>query len=59
MKLYGNGRVALVDDPGTAGRLGWLPRRRSAAEPEARLAQRGPGRPSWPVRAFARHQECG
>ena len=38
MELYGNGRVALVGDPATAGRLGWLPRRRSAPEPEVRLA---------------------
>ena len=38
MQLYGNGRVALLDDPETAGRLGWPVRRRSAAEPELRLA---------------------
>ena len=24
MELYGNGRVALVDDPVTAGKLEWL-----------------------------------
>jgi hypothetical protein len=37
MELYGNGRVALVDDPDTAGRLEWPARKRSAAEPEIRL----------------------
>jgi len=37
MELYGNGRVALVDDPETAGRLGWPVRKRSAAEPGIRL----------------------
>jgi hypothetical protein len=38
MVLFGNGRVALVDDPSTAGRLGWAARKRSAPEPEIRLA---------------------
>jgi hypothetical protein len=38
MELYGNGRVALQDDPATAGRLGWPVRKRSAPEPEVRLA---------------------
>jgi hypothetical protein len=38
MELYGNGRVALVDDPVTAGRLEWLPRKRSAPLPEILLA---------------------
>jgi len=38
MELYGNGRVALVDDPDTAGRLGWLPRKKSAPLPETLLA---------------------
>jgi hypothetical protein len=38
MELYGNGRVALVDDPETAGRLGWLSRRKSAPLPELLLA---------------------
>jgi len=38
MELYGNGRVVLLDDPRTAGRLGWGARKRSAPEPEIRLA---------------------
>ena len=38
MELYGNGRVVLVDDPATAGRLGWPVRKRSAPEPECRLS---------------------
>ncbi len=38
MELYGNGRVVLVGDPETAGRLGWPVRRRAAADPEIRLA---------------------
>jgi len=37
MTLYGNGRVVLVDDGRTADRLGWLPRRRSAPDPELEL----------------------
>jgi len=37
MECYGDGRVVLLDDPATAERLGWLPRRRSAPEPEFRL----------------------
>jgi hypothetical protein len=37
MELYGNGRVVLVDDPETAGRLGWGPRKRSAPAPGFRL----------------------
>lgn len=38
MELYGNGRVALVDDPATAGRLGWTVRRRSAPLPDILLS---------------------
>jgi hypothetical protein len=38
MELYGNGRVVLLDDPATAGRLEWPVRKRSAPEPEIRLA---------------------
>jgi len=38
MELYGNGRVVLVDDPATAGRLDWPVRKRSAPDPEFRLA---------------------
>ena len=37
MTLYGNGRVVLVDDGPTADRLGWLPRRRSAPDPDLEL----------------------
>jgi len=37
MELYGNGRVVLVDDPATAGRLGWTGRKRSAPDPDCRL----------------------
>lgn len=49
MELFGNGRVALLDDPVTAGRLGWPVRRRSAPEPEIRLApqQGDPAREPW------------
>lgn len=52
MKLFGNERVALADDPSTAERLGWTPRRRSAPEPEAVLAPTAgdPTRESWIVR---------
>ena len=38
MELYGNGRVALVDDPVTAEALEWLPRKKSAPLPEILLA---------------------
>jgi hypothetical protein len=38
MELYGNGRVALLDDPSTAERLGWTARRRSAPLPEFLLS---------------------
>jgi len=38
MKLFGNERVALADDPATAERLGWAARRRSAPAPEIVLA---------------------
>ncbi len=44
MTLFGEGRVALLDDRETAERLGWRPRRRSAAEPE-RLLRPRPGDP--------------
>lgn len=49
MKLYGNGRVALVDDPATAGRLGWLERSRSVPDPEIRLhaVEGDPSRERW------------
>jgi hypothetical protein len=52
MELYGNGRVVLVDDPATADRLEWLPRKRSAPEPELRLAAApgDPGREPWIAR---------
>jgi hypothetical protein len=38
MELYGNGRVALVDDPASAGRLGWPIRKRSAPDPAIRMS---------------------
>lgn len=49
MELYGNGRVALVDDPSTAERLEWPARSRTAPEPEALLApvQGDPAREPW------------
>jgi len=37
MAFYGNGRVVLAEDPVTAERLEWLPRKRSAPEPELLL----------------------
>jgi hypothetical protein len=52
MDLYGNGRVALLDDPETAGRLGWTLRRRSAPDPDVRLCPVAgdPAREPWIAR---------
>jgi hypothetical protein len=52
MECYGNGRVVLLDDAATAERLEWLPRKRSAPEPEFRLAPAAgdPALESWIVR---------
>jgi hypothetical protein len=52
MRLYGNGRVVLVDDPSTAERLGWLERGRSAPEPEILLhaVEGDPSRERWIAR---------
>ena len=49
MKLFGQGRAALADDPATAGRLGWSLRRRSLPEPEVILVPRSgdPHREPW------------
>ena len=49
MQLFGNGRVALVEDAFTAERLGWLPRLRSAPEPDFRLmpVDGDPSREAW------------
>jgi hypothetical protein len=49
MTLFGDGEIALVDDPTTADRLGWRARRRSAAEPLLRLRPRSgdPRREPW------------
>ncbi len=49
MTLFGDGRAALLDDRETAERLGWRPRRRSAAEPEQVLRPRlgDPRREPW------------
>jgi hypothetical protein len=52
MRVYGNGRVALADDPHMAERLGWPERRRS--EPDAELLLRpaagDPAREPWITR---------
>jgi len=37
MKMFGNGRIALADDPAMAERLGWPARRGSEPDPEALL----------------------
>jgi hypothetical protein len=52
MQVFGNGRVALVDDPGTADRLGWPRRGRSAPEPDLLLAPVAgdPAREPWIAR---------
>ena len=49
MTFYGNGRVALVDDPATAGRLDWAPRKKSAPDPEIALrpVAGDPAREPW------------
>jgi hypothetical protein len=49
MMLYGNGRVALVDDAATAERLQWRPRQRSTPDPEFRLypVPGDPAREAW------------
>jgi hypothetical protein len=49
VKLFGNGRVALVGDAATADRLGWRVRRRSRPEPEILLepCRGNPRRNAW------------
>lgn len=49
MTLYGDGRLALVDDPETAERLGWRARPRSLPAPErlARPRRGDPRREPW------------
>jgi hypothetical protein len=46
VKVFGNGRAALVEDGATAEKLGWGARRRSRPEPEVLLRPRG-GDPRW------------
>ncbi|HQT93613.1 MAG: hypothetical protein B7Z61_00185 [Acidobacteria bacterium 37-71-11] len=49
MRLFGQGRAALVGDPATAERLGWGTRRRSRPDPELILSPRegDPRREPW------------
>ncbi|MBI4916824.1 MAG: hypothetical protein HY825_13330 [Acidobacteria bacterium] len=49
MKLFGDGRAALADDPATADALGWSPRRRSRPVPAVVLRPRtgDPCREPW------------
>ena len=49
MRLFGQGRAALADDPATAELLGWGPRRRSRHDPEVVLEPRegDPAREPW------------
>lgn len=49
MKLFGQGRAAVADDPATAERLGWGSRRRSLTDPEIILEPRSgdPCREPW------------
>src|SRR5512136_1748563 len=55
LKLYGNGRAALMDDPATASRLGWGERRRSLPDPEVLLRPRegDPREEPWVVPGWA------
>ena len=52
MKMFGNGRVALADDPSMAERLGWPERRRAEPDPETLLypVAGDPAREPWITR---------